>query len=394
MAKNIPYLFGGVLAVSSILVLPNLVPLRDRFFSNRETNPFERLILKINEDKKKSSTIKFCKGLDLAQPLIGCDYKWDLGAAATYCHPSLQGVDIALITNDRQISIYPVAGVGIQPQEAFAWGFKVFGAYHLDNRFWKLKTEYNYYKNMVNSNLKLSYGQGFVPSAYSNSTVDNLPFASSIFANLELGNYTLLNNLRISLSRPSFITPNLEITTLFGFDANFLQRRQISIFTNAVNDTVSSGFVSALGGFFQNYQKYTWWAVGPSLGIQTCWNLGGNFYFQYHAYGDITYGPSTMRTATFAKRVIAGPPTLTYQAQEAAVQNSMTQFAPSMRYLVGIDYEYLFESKKTQLDLEIAYETQYYFNVIRTLLPEGSFRSENGAGFGLQGLVLQARIIF
>lgn len=394
MAKNLPYLFGGAVTVSSVLALSFLTPYKDHFFSNDSGDLFRGLVLDARRYQINRLEHEECAQLEYALPLVGCNYKWDFAAAATFSRPALQAAEIALITNDRQIPIYPVSAVGLQPQEDFAWGFKIFGAYKIDYGFWKLKTEYNYYKNIVNSTLKVSYGQGFAPSSYSNSAVDNLLFSSAIFTNLETGNYTFLNNLRLSIARPSLITPNLEFTTLFGFDANFLQRRQIAVFTNAVTDTATSGFISSLGGFFQNYQKYTWWGVGPSIGFETRWNLGSNFFFHYDAFGDITYGPSTMRTATFAKRVTAGPPTLTYQAQEAAVQNSMSQFAPSMRYLIGIDYKYLFHSEKTQLNLEIAYETQYYFNIIRTVVPEGSFRSENGAGFGIQGLVLQAGITF
>ncbi|MBM3194744.1 MAG: hypothetical protein FJZ60_03160 [Chlamydiae bacterium] len=394
MAKNLPYLFGGAVTVGSVLALSFLTPFKDRFFTNESIDPFKGLILEIKSHQLKRYQQDDCAQLDYALPLVGCDYKWDITAAATYSRPALQAVDVALITNDRQIAIYPVAASGVQPQEDFAWGFKIFGAYKLDYGLWRLRSEYNFYKNIVNTSLKVTYGQGFAPSSYANTAVDNLPFSSAIFTNLETGNYTFLNNLRLSIARPSLITPNLEVTTLFGFDANFLQRRQVAVFTNAVTDTPTSGFIGSLGGFFQNYQKYTWWGVGPSIGFETRWNLGSNFFFHYDAFGDVTFGPSTMRTATFSKRVIIGPPSLTYQPQEAAVQNIMSQFAPSMRYLIGIDYKYLFHSKQMQLNLEIAYETQYYFNVIRTLVPEGSFRSENGAGFGIQGLVLQAGITF
>jgi hypothetical protein len=111
-------------------------------------------------------------------------------------------------------------------------------------------------------------------------------------------------------------------------------------------------------------------------------------------YGAITYGNSSSRTATFSKRVNVVTGNISYIAQEAAIQNLMNQFAPSMRYLIGINYCYLAQGEESQVNFQIAYETAYYFNLIRTINPEGAFRCENGAGYGIQGLVLQAGVTF
>ncbi len=390
MVKNTPYLFGGALTISSIVCLSFITPLKEVFFKDHH------LILAQNGCKSSLENrdgIEPCtegKYLAYAAPLVGCTYSYDLSCAATYQISSVQGVDIACITNDRTNVYYPVGGLGIQPPEILAWGFKVQLGHKLEQTDWVVRTEYNYYKAVANSGTRVPYGQGFSPSAYVNTQVDKKLPVYTIFSNLDMGTSTFLNNFRLNISRPSRITPHLEYTTQLGFEANFFQRRQLSVFSNAVGDT-TTGYVSNLGGFFQNYQKFSWWGLGPSIGLTSRWDLGSYFYFLANGYGAITYGNSYSRTATFSKRVIG---TATFDAREAAVQNGMSQFAPSMRYQMGLEYCYLSQGSESQVNFEIAYETAYYFNLIRTITPEGAFRGENGAGYGLQGLILQAGITF
>jgi hypothetical protein len=395
MSKNAPYLFGGILTAGSLAVFSFISPFGNRFFSEKNFPVGNEIFLGAVQRKEGTQLQEGCTFLEYAAPQVGCDYTFDLGAAATYLISSTQGTEVAVLTNDRLNSIFPTGGVGIQPPESLSWAFKVHVGHKIEHGNWFLLSEYNYYKSISNSGYKTSYGQALAPSAYANQQIDSTPFHTTLFSSLEMGTYTLLNNVRLILCRPSLITPNLEFTTLFGMDSNFLQRRQISIFTNATTDTASVGFISSLGGYFQNYQKITWWGVGPSIGFKTRWNLGSNFYFLANANGALTYGNSTSRTATSIKRVASsGSGFINYTGLEAAVQSGMYQYAPSMRYLIGIDYEYLCFGEKTQVNFQIAYETAYYFNLMRSINPEGAYRAENGAGYGIQGLVLQAGVTF
>jgi hypothetical protein len=389
MVKNAPYLFGGALTISSIVCLSFSTPLKEIFF--KEHNLL--LAQNCSESTSKNRDVNEPtegKYLAYAAPLVGSTFSYDMSGAATYQISSVQGVDVACITNDRTNFFYPVGGLGIQPPEVLAWGFKVQLGHKLEETEWVVRTEYNFYKAVANSGTKVPYGQGFSPSAYANTLVDKKLPLFVIFSNLDMGTNTSLNNFRLNLSRPSMITPSLEYTTQLGFEANFFQRRQLSVFSNAVGDT-NTGYVSNLGGFFQNYQKFSWWGLGPSIALTSRWDLGSHFYFLANGYGAITYGNSFSRTATFSKRVIG---TGTFDAREAAVQNGMYQFAPSMRYLIGLEYCYLSVGSESQVNFQISYETAYYFNLIRTITPEGAFRGENGAGYGLQGLILQAGVTF
>ncbi len=345
-----------------------------------------------NQKKIDKKEARDCSYLCLPSPMQECDAPWDLTAAATYQQVRVQGADQALIQNDRLNFFFPSGGLGVQPYDDFAWGFQVGAGYTDYERSWRFAADYNYFKAIFNKPLDLSYGQAFVPSAYANVVLDSNIGALG-FNNLQLGNYTLFNNVDLTVQRPSMITPNLEFTTLFGFDVQFLQRRQLSVFTNGVTDTTTVGFISSLGGYFQNYQKYTWWGVGPEVGFHSNWNLGSNFYFFFDGKGSLSYGLSCMRAATFAKRVLTAP-LLTYDQREAAVQNYMYQWSPAMKYLLGISWSKVLDSSESRLTMRLAYSSQYFFYLMRSVNPEGYYRSENGAGFGLQGLILSASIDF
>ncbi|MBM3195964.1 MAG: hypothetical protein FJZ62_04395 [Chlamydiae bacterium] len=355
-----------------------------------------------NQKKIDKNEARDCNYLCLPSPMQECDAPWDISAAATYQQVRVQGGDQALIQNDRTNNIFPVGGQGVQPYDDFAWGFRVGAGYTDYERNWRFGVEYNYFKAIFNKPIDLAFGQAFVPTAYANIQIDriqatpNAAFSQTLFNNLQLGNYTLLNDVELTVQRPSMITPNIEFTTIFGIDAQFLQRRHLSIFTNGTNDVLSGtpqGFIANLGGYFQNYQKYTWWGVGPYIGFHSNWNLGSNFFMFFDAKGSLNYGLSCMRTATFAKYVLNGT-TLLYDAKEAAVQNWLYQWSPTMKYLLGVCWSKVLDSSESRLSLRLAYSTQYFFYLMRSIHPEGAFRSENGAGFGIQGLVLDASVDF
>lgn len=372
------------MSLSIMRVLPMVVASAGLFGA---TAPTQKKI-----DKKD---VKDCNYLCLPNPMQECDAPWDISAAATYQQVRVQAGEMAAVTNDRLNQIFPSGALGIQPYDEFAWGFQVGAGYTDYERNWRLGVSYNYFKAIFNRPYSVAYGQGYAPSQYVNSQVENTNqgrlFFSPLFTNLDYGNYTLLNNVDIQISRPSMITPNLEFTTQFGIEAQFLQRRQISVFTNSTQDSASTGFISNLGGYFQNYQKYTWWGVGPEIGFHSNWHFGSNFFFFFDGQGSLAYGLSTARTATFSKLITAAN---AFIAQEAATQNFMYQWSPCMKYVLGLSWSKVMDSSEARLSFKIAYSSEYFFYLMRSIQPEGAYRSENGAGFGLQGLILSAAIDF
>ncbi|MFZ4772899.1 MAG: hypothetical protein ACOYK9_02780, partial [Chlamydiia bacterium] len=155
MAKKGPYLLSvGALTVGSMVLFPFLVGFKGRFFSE-ETLP----LLVAEPFYKEESPPVGCGYMEYAAPLVDKCYRWDIGAAATYSQVRLQGAEIACLTSDRTVTVYPVGAVGIEPLEEFAWGFKINGNYRLNHEDWVIGAEYSYFKVVSNSSLETAYGQ-------------------------------------------------------------------------------------------------------------------------------------------------------------------------------------------------------------------------------------------
>jgi len=336
-----------------------------------------------------------CAPLCYAGPVLDCDNNWDISGAAVYDQVNVQGAEIASLV-DRTTPIYPANGSVINPIETPSWGFKVGLGYKnwVDN--WRSYAEYSWFKAISNLNYQAAVGQQYVPSAYTNQFVENNSIPQTFgFANLQAGNYTLVNNLSVLMGRPTLITENLELTTSYGVTGNWLTRRQISVYTNETTTQQPVSFTPQQGGFFQNYQKYVWWGIGPMVALHSVYYFGGGLGMYADANLGVTYGVSDCRTSTFSKRQVSplnsNP---TYVAQEAVLQNKIFQFSPMFYFQLLLNYAQTFREDSLRASFNIGYETTYYNQVIKTITPEIAYRSENGAGLGMQGLVLQGRLDF
>ena len=354
-----------------------------------------------NYNEKKMMTPE-CAPLCYAGPMLECDNNWDLMGAAVYEQINVQGSEVAILS-DRTQTAYPQDGLVLQQPEAFSWGFKVGLGYKNWADNWRTSFRYNYFKAVANTPYEASYGQQFLPSDYVNNWVAY--GQSSLiagFSNIQAGTYSFVNNINVLLGRPTLITPNLELTTSYGISTTWFTRRHTTVFSNDI-DLVTTGagtgvptyYASSLGAFLQNTQRYTWWGVGPMVAFHSNWYIGNCIGIYADAYGAMTYGQSVIRTSTFSKRTVS-PGTLTggYNATEAVLKNTLFQFSPELNFQLGLNWSNLFRDDSIKVEFQIGYETAYYFQVMKTLIPGVVYGNANGSGLGIQGLVLQGMIDF
>lgn len=344
-----------------------------------------------NENKQGQD----CAPLCFAGPVLDCDSNFDVYGGAVYQQVNVQGAEIAS-NCDRLAITFPQNGNIIQQVETPSWGFKAGLGYKnwVDN--WRSFVRYSWFRAISNLNYQASVGQLYNPSAYANQFVENLSVPQTFgFLNLQAGNYSLLNSLEMVLNRPTFVTENLELTTGYGITANWLTRRQIAVFTNNTGTATETVFYNSTGGgFFQNYQKYMWWGVGPMVSLRSLYYLGSGVGLYVDGYVSITYGSSDVRTATFAKRNIGTVANPVYQALEAVVQNKMFQFSPGYNLELGLNWSQTYKEDSIKATFMIGYETTYYQQVMKTLTNELAYRNENSSGLGLQGLIITGRLDF
>ncbi|MBM3194484.1 MAG: hypothetical protein FJZ60_01835, partial [Chlamydiae bacterium] len=249
---------------------------------------------------KTVDTAKDCAPLCYATPIFECESPWEIEGSALYQQFRCQGQEIAVMTGDTtgivpptsptlvaptlgfQYPTFPQGGLGIEPNEDFAWGFRAGLAYRTWYDDWKISVRYSYLKVITNVlGAPISYANGFNPSAYSNQAINGGLFLTtnpapsvqvsqrSLFRNLDYGISTIYNDLNFMLSRPTKITQDLELTAFIGFDVSFFTRRMNPVFTN----DAAQNYQQPFGQFFQNYQKIQWWGVGPMIGLHTSWYL-------------------------------------------------------------------------------------------------------------------------
>jgi hypothetical protein len=291
-----------------------------------------------------------------------------------------------------------VGAIGVEPQEDFNWGFKVGGTYRLSYDDWKVGVMYSYLKTIVNEPIQAAYGKGFFPSQYANQAVNNYDdgelLARRSFQNLETGSHTVYNDVHFTLERPTLITKDLEVTPFYGIDASFFSRRQTVVFTNdgihlTPADTKAGIYLSDDGFYYQNYQKIQWWGVGPMIGVHTSWYLAYDVSFYGDAYTALEYGRSSSRTATLSKDYFENA-----NPNEASIENFLYQFSPNYSFQLGLNWTRMLEEFDVRIGFNIGYESTYYSQVIKTLVPEMNYRVQNGSGLGIQGLVLQGTLDF
>lgn len=331
---------------------------------------------------------------------LECEESWDLNAGAIYFQARAQGVDIAQLTQDRNNTNFPVNGVGIQPEESLWWGFKVGGGYKLFRQDWRVTVDYTFLNTVTNTEFTTAYGSAFIPSIYNNQYIgDGLTQTFSLFNNIEVGVRNTINNVQILANRPTYIDKRVELSPFYGLDLSFITRRTLSVFSNDyIPGATYQKYATQFGGFYQTYQKWSWWGVGPTVGLLTKWFLDYNISLYGRIYGSLNYGSSRVRSSSFSKPGV-NIATLGANAgygvpQEAVIDNTLFQFAPEFSYQLGLNWSRLTENKDLLLQFNLGYEATYFFNIIKTITNETAFRIEDGAGLGIQGLVLQASVDF
>lgn len=360
-----------------------------------------------------------CSNLCSAKPNFDCSKNFDFLAAAIYEQVRVQGGEIGFITQTRDQALFPVNGYGIYQPEFFSWGFKVGAGYSGWEDGWRTAVKYSYFQAVSDSPFQTAYGSAIAPSGYANGfIVDYSSQLNTTFGNLQAGNKTIVNDLKFLIGRPTAITDRVTVDTYYAVEATIITRRQVQVFTNDIAfganavplwtnaaATVSQQrYASAAGGYFSNYQKYSWWGVGPALGVKGDYYLGKGVSIYGDIAGSLKYGQNSTRTSSSASPKtrlttpgIAAPAAsdvLFTPGLEAVTVNTFYQFSPGCEAELGINWSYTFDEEQVRASFQIAYENSFYFMTMRSNVNDLPTRSENGAGLGLQGLVLQGMLEF
>jgi len=337
----------------------------------------------------KDKKMQDCSSLCFAGPHLDEDNAINVMGAAIYGVANAQATEVALYTTSRTNANFPEGGQGINPYENPAWGFKVGLGYRATHDDWQIQGRYTWFKSTYNGSYDTAYGGGYFPSFYANSAVETSPanvFGTvTFYNNVQYGTYTLLQALNVYLFRPTLVTALLEISPYFGVDYINTTRRQVVVFTNDIN----ANNAYANGGFFRTYDKNQTWGVGPMAGVSSNWYLGYDLGIYADGYFGVTYGNARSFSQSLALRSTGANP-----VSNSQIANSLYQYAPHLNVQLGFNWSHTFDNERAAASFKAGYESQYFFQVNKTLFNSVGYFATNGAGIGLQNLVLQVQVDF
>ena len=198
-------------------------------------------------------------------------------------------------------------------------------------------------------------------------------------------NYSAVNStllidyflLDVYLSRGSFISNKYSLEPVAGFKATWL-------YYNGNTSLTSTSTTVLASGYSQLYvSDVDFWGVGPMVGLNS----------NYH----MCAGWSIFALSDFS--ILLGESTSTYYNGEVTVEvepglnkvaTTLQVLCPTMRGVVGLQYERYVMCESQHLALRAGFDARYYFNQYPvTFMSEASNPSiiENGS-FGMVGLLL------
>lgn len=74
------------------------------------------------------------------------------------------------------------------------------------------------------------------------------------------------------------------------------------------------------------------------------------------------------------------------------MEQRMFQFSPELNFYLGVRWEKILSDDALRARVQLGYESVFYFLVMKTVVNDMAYRVEDGAGLGLQGLVLEGRL--
>jgi hypothetical protein len=338
-----------------------------------------------------------CSPLCFAGPQLEDSYSFEVMGAAIYGVASVQGSEIALNSASRTDFNLPQNAQGVEPTEQTSWGFKVGAGFKFNHDDWKIVGRYNWFKANYDGSYSQNYGGGFFPTMYANAAADypgSTPFGNiASFQNLDYDTNTLIQYLNVYLIRPTLYTALLEISPYFGVDYINTTRKLTIMFTNDNPQAGTTDQYYTNGGYFRTYDKNQFWGVGPMAGVYSNWYLGYDFGIFADAYFGVTYGNARSYSQTVGYRP-SQPASATPLSSVASIYNSLYQYAPHMDLQLGLSWSHTFEESCAAASFKVAYESAYYFQTYKTIINSVNYGVVNGAGIGLQNLVLQGQIDF
>lgn len=284
----------------------------------------------------------------------------------------------------------PATGKVLVPSFDLTWGVTASLACYFDNKDWTLKSKFDYLSSTGDGKESQDSDSNVIPI-----NIWRDQFIANLNADLGVAGYgkshfdTDYYNLNIDFNRELYIDNHFTLEPKMGLKLSFIYDKVTSTFTN---NGSGSGFSTSsnLGtNELKRIQDTNFWGIGPSMGLNSAWNIGKGFSMIFEGTTAILLGYSKASDK------------VSYSGNIASSTSSSTPhlavLSPTIQTLLGLKYETALSDNTQKIMLKLGWDTAFYWNQRNhiNVVSETTFNSSldtfqlaEGDTFGLTGLLL------
>lgn len=286
-------------------------------------------------------------------------------------------------------SSLPASGKVLVPSFDLTCGVTAGLAYYFKDKNWTLKSRFDWIS---------STGKGS-NSAESNSSVIPIniwrdQFIAGLNADLGVAGYghsrfnVTYYNLNSYINRALYIDKNFTLEPNVGLKLSFIYDKVTSTFTGNGSDAAFSSSTQLNSNTLTRKQETHFWGIGPSIGLNSDWNIYHKLSLFFESTASILLGYSHAKDH------------VSYSAFSSSATSSSTPqlpvFSPTLQTLLGLKYERTFFQNSQKLIARLGWDSSFFWNQwnhINTVSEAtfnsslDSFQLQEGDTFGLTGLL-------
>ncbi len=305
---------------------------------------------------------------------------------------SMSGSQYAYTKNGNALgsTALPAAGRVLVPTFDLNWGFTGGIAYYFKNKNWSLNSRFDWLSAAGKGSDIAGSGTNVIPI-----NIWRDQFISALSADLGVAGYGKSHfdvsyfNLNIDLDRALYIDKNFTLEPNMGVKLSFIYDKVTSTFTNDGSDVVLSAITELGSNTLKRVQDTRFWGVGPSMGLNSNWDIYCGLSLFFEGTTSILLGYSNAADD------------VSYSAFASSSTSSSTPnlpvFSPTFQTLLGLQYEKSFFHDSQKLMIRLGWDSSFFWNQwnhINTVSEStfnsslDSFQLKEGDTFGLTGLLL------
>jgi hypothetical protein len=287
------------------------------------------------------------------------------GTADVLCWKLYEGGTDYLLKDKNSRGDFPVKGDVRHFNFNWEPGFKVGAGYLFEYDGWDADLEFTYYRTHAH-----------------NSTRSKLPHLFPLVGDEDLNLiqskaqwHVHFYNLDLALGKNYFVSKSLALRPFFGLALTWIDQHRHFHFHTDVRNRIT---LKSKNDFF---------GLGPKLGLNAQFYMGGNFSCYGDVSGDLQWGDF---------HITEREDNRTESLEIYALRYSLHRMVPSVALGLGIAYETMFREDTRSFRIKAGYESQYWWrqNQLPLFNSDSLTFHRNSEDLSMQGLTLEFRLDF